>query len=106
MTRDRRCLRLKSRGIVFARGMRQGLIDSLKFPVAGCDYRYVWIKKKKKKTWIQVKRCKGFKAGEMRPAIHGLERKHNRWGSCVCVCEHINIYTCVHECVCVYLCVR
>lgn len=43
MTRDRRCLRLKSRGIVFARRMRVGLIDSLKFPVVDYDYRYDWI---------------------------------------------------------------
>lgn len=43
MTRDRRCLRLKSRGIVFARRMRVGLIDSLKFSVVDYDYRYDWI---------------------------------------------------------------
>lgn len=43
MTRDRRCLRLKSGGIVFARRMRVGLIDSLKFPVVDYDYRYDWI---------------------------------------------------------------
>lgn len=43
MTRDRRCLRLKSGGIVFAHRMRVGLIDSLKFPVVDYDYRYDWI---------------------------------------------------------------
>lgn len=45
MTPDRRCLRLKSEGIVFARRMRVGLIDSLKFRVVDYRRRYDWILK-------------------------------------------------------------
>lgn len=73
MTRDRRCLRLKSGGIVFARRMRVGLIDSLKFPVVDYDYRYDWIlENTHAHTHSARKQSYGIK-GKMRAAKHGVK---------------------------------
>lgn len=74
MTRDRRCLRLKSGGIVFARRMRVGLIDSLKFPVVDYDYRYDWILENTHAHThtLPGKQSYGIK-GKMRAAKHGVK---------------------------------